>query len=82
MSDLQHGEDDGGPDLQHRKFTSLYKASNARLDTDRYSQLSQNETVNSRLKRTYGAFVRSRHWWYQFRELTIAYLIHNFDQTL
>ncbi|TKX52627.1 IS5/IS1182 family transposase, partial [Halorubrum sp. SP3] len=40
------------------------------------------ETVNSTLKRKYGAFVRSRRWWKQFRELTIACLIHNVDRSL
>ncbi len=39
-----------------------------------YGQRSQNETVDSRHKRKYGAFVGSRHWWEQFRELTIARL--------
>ena len=70
------------PLIKHREFTSLHKAWNARLDTDLYGQRSQNETVNSSLKRKYGEFVRSRYWWKQFRELTIACLIHNFDRTL
>ncbi len=56
------------------EFTSLHRAWNARLDTDLYGQRSQSETVNSTLKRKYGAFVRSRRWWKQFRELTIACL--------
>jgi len=46
------------PLIKHRGFSSLHKAWNARLDTDLYGQRSQNETVNSRLKRKYGAFVR------------------------
>ena len=66
----------------HRLIKSLHKAWNARLDTDLYGQRSQSETVNSTLKRKYGAFVRSRQWWKQFRELTIACLIHNLDRTL
>jgi len=48
---------------KHCEFTSLHKAWNARLDADLYSQRSQSETVNSTLKRKYGAFVRSRRWW-------------------
>ncbi len=70
------------PLIKHREFSSLHKAWNARLDADLYGQRSQNETVNSRLKRKYGAFVRSRHWWKQFRELTITCLIHNLDRSL
>lgn len=31
--------------------------------------------VYSSLKRKYGAFVRSRQWWKQFREITIAYIL-------
>jgi IS5 family transposase len=75
-------EEDVRPIIKHREFSSLHKAWNARLDADLYGQRSQNETVNSRLKRKYGAFVRSRHWWKQFRELTIACLIHNVDRSL
>ena len=70
------------PLIKHREFSSLHKAWNARLDADLYGQRSQNETVNSRLKRKYGAFVRSRYWWKQFRELTIACFAHNLDRSL
>ena len=70
------------PLIKHREFSSLQKAWNARLDADLYGQRSQNETVNSRLKRKYGAFVRSRHWWKQFRELAVGCLTHNIDKTL
>ncbi|EFW91129.1 transposase IS4 family protein [Haladaptatus paucihalophilus DX253] len=75
-------EDGVRPLIKYREFLSLHKAWNARLDTDLYGQRSQNETVNSRLKRKYGAFVRSRHWWKQFRELVVGCLTHNIDKTL
>jgi IS5 family transposase len=68
--------------IKHREFSSLLMAWNARLDADLYGQRSQNETVSSRLKRKYGAFVRSRHWWKQFRELVVDCLTHNIDKTL
>jgi len=70
------------PLVKHREFSSLHRAWNARLDADLYGQRSQNETVNSRLKRKYGAFVRSRHWWKQFRELVVGCLTHNIDKAL
>ncbi|OYR51334.1 IS5/IS1182 family transposase [Halorubrum sp. Ea1] len=70
------------PLIKHREFTSLHRAWNARLDTDLYGQRSQSETVNSTLNRKFGAFVRSRRWWKQFWELTIACLIHNIDRSL
>ncbi len=70
------------PLIKHREFSSLHKARNARLDPDLYGQRSQNETVNSRFKRKYGAFVRSRHWWKQFRELVVGCLTHNIDKSL
>jgi IS5 family transposase len=70
------------PLIKHREFSSLHKAWNARLDADLYGQRSQSETVNSTLKRKYGAFVRSRRWWKQFRELTLACLVHNIDRSL
>ena len=75
-------EEDVRPLIKHREFSSLHKAWNARLETDLYGQRSQNETVNSRLKRKYGTFVRSRHWWKQFRELVIGCLAHNIVKTL
>ncbi|SNZ11976.1 Transposase and inactivated derivatives, IS5 family [Natronoarchaeum philippinense] len=70
------------PLIKHREFSPLHKAWNARLDADLYGQRSQNETVNSSLKRRYGAFVRSRHWWKQFRELVVGCLTHNIDKSL
>ena len=70
------------PVIKHREFSSLHKAWNARLDADLYGQRSQSETVNSRIKRRYGAFVRSRHWWKQFRELAVGCLTHNIDKAL
>jgi len=70
------------PLIKHREFSPLHKAWNARLDTDLYGQRSQNETVNCRLKRKYGAFVRSRHWWKQFRELVVGCINHNIDKAL
>ncbi|WP_254280632.1 IS5 family transposase [Haloarcula marina] len=68
------------PLIKHREFSSLQKAWNVRIDADLYGQRSQTESVNSRLKRTYGAFVRSRRWWKQFREIGVACLTHNLDQ--
>ena len=70
------------PLIKYREFSSLHKVWNARLDADLYGQRSRNETVNSRLKRKYGAFVRSRHWWKQFRERAVGCLTHNIDKAL
>jgi IS5 family transposase len=70
------------PIIKHREFSPLHKAWNARLDVDLYGQRSQSETVNSTLKRKYGAFVRSQRWWKQFREVAITCLIHNIKRTL
>ena len=75
-------EDGVRPVIKHQEFSPLHKAWNARLDANLYGQRSQNETVNSRLKRKYSAFVRSRHWWKQFRELVVGCLTHNIDKTL
>lgn len=70
------------PLIKHREFSPLHKAWNARLDGDLYGQRSQNETVNSRIKRKYGAFVRSRRWWKQFREIIVGCITHNIDKGL
>ena len=81
---VRAGPRDAGvrPLIKHREFSPHHKAWNARLDADLYGQRSQNETVNSRLKRKYGAFVRSRRWWKQFRELVVRCLTHNIDKSL
>ncbi len=75
-------EDGTRPLIKHREFSSLHKAWNARLDADLYGQRSQNESMNSRRKRKYGAFIRSRRWWKQFRELVVGCLTHNIEKSL
>ncbi|MDB2238761.1 IS5 family transposase [Halorubrum ezzemoulense] len=70
------------PLIKHREFTLLHKVWNAQLNADLYGQWSQSETVNSTLRRKNGAFVRSRRWWKQFCELTIACLVHNVGRSL
>jgi len=50
-------ENDVRPLIEHREFSSLHEAWNARLDADLYGQRSQNETVNSSFKRKYDAIV-------------------------
>ena len=70
------------PLIKHREFTSLHKAWNARLDTDLYHQRNMNETVNVTIKQKFGAFVRSRLWWKQFRELVIKCVVHNVERSL
>lgn len=70
------------PLIKHREFSSLHKAWNTRLDATLYGKRSQNETVNSSLKQKFGAFVRSRVWWKQFRELVIKCVVHNVERDL
>ncbi|MFB1064830.1 IS5 family transposase [Natrinema sp. H-ect4] len=70
------------PLIKHREFTSLHKAWNARLDSDLYHQRNMNESVNAAIKQKFGAFVRSRRWWKQFRELVIKCVVHNVEQSL
>ena len=41
-----------------------------------------NETVNTAIKQKFGAFVRSRRWWKQFRELVIKCVVHNVERDL
>jgi IS5 family transposase len=45
-------------------------------------QLKVTLLVDTKVNAMYGAFVRSRRWWKQFRELTIACLVHNVDRSL
>ncbi len=41
-----------------------------------------NETVNAAIKQKFGAFVRSRRWWKQFRELVIKCVVLNIERGL
>jgi hypothetical protein len=41
-----------------------------------------NETVNAAIKQKFGAFVWSRRWWKQFRELVIKCIVYNFQRGL
>jgi IS5 family transposase len=70
------------PLIKHREFTSLHKAWNTRMDSDLYDQRNMNETVNAAIKQKFGAFVRSRLWWKQFRELIIKCVVHNLERSL
>ncbi|SEL78565.1 hypothetical protein SAMN04488691_10828 [Haloferax larsenii] len=65
------------PLIKHREFISLHKAWNARLDSNLYHRRNMNETVNAAIKQKFGAFVRSRRWWKQFRELVIKCVVYN-----
>jgi hypothetical protein len=70
------------PLIKHREFTPLHKAWNARLDSNLYHRRNINETVNAAIKQKFGAFVRSRLWWKQFRELVIKCIVHNLERSL
>jgi IS5 family transposase len=70
------------PLIKHREFASLHKAWNAQLDGDFYRRRNMNETVNATIKQKFGAFVRSRRWWKQFRELVIKCVVHNLERGL
>ncbi len=70
------------PLIRHREFTPLHKAWNARLDSGLYYQRNMNKTVNAAIKQKFGAFVRSRLWWKQFRELVIKCVVHNLERSL
>jgi hypothetical protein len=41
-----------------------------------------NETVNAAIKQKFGAFVRPRVWWKQFRELVIKCVVHNIEREI
>ncbi len=70
------------PLIKHWEFTSLHRAWNAPLDSDLYHRRNMNETVNAAIKQKFGAFVRSRLWWKQFRELAIKCVVHNLERAL
>ena len=54
------------PLIKYQIMNSLDHAHNARMDGDRYHQLSMSESVFSSIKRTLGSAVRARSWWLEF----------------
>jgi IS5 family transposase len=70
------------PLIKHCEFTPLHKAWNERMDADLYHQRNMNETVNAAIKQKYGAFVRSRVWWKQFRKLVLKCVVHDLELAL
>ncbi len=41
-----------------------------------------NESVNAAIKQKFGAFIRSRRWWKQSRELVIRCVVYNLERSL
>ena len=70
------------PLIKHREFAPYDKAANARMDRRIYHRRNLVETVISVLKRRYGAGVRSRVWWRQFRELVAKCLVYDMERTV
>jgi len=68
------------PLIKHRIFAPYDHAHNARIDDDRYNQRSMTETANSSVKRSYGAAVRAREWYREFREVVLMCLVYNIKQ--
>jgi len=65
------------PLIKHRIMNPLDHANNARMNSDRYHQLSTEETVFSSIKRTLGSAVRARIWWLKFREMLLKAVVYN-----
>ena len=70
------------PHVKHREFAPRHKARNARLGSNFYHKQNVNETVDTAIKQKFGAFVRSRLWWKQSRELIINRVVHNLGRGL
>jgi len=65
------------PVIRHREFTSLDAAHNARIDDDIYHQRPIVESVFHAMKQRFGATLRARIWFGQFRELVLKAAILN-----
>jgi len=70
------------PLIKHRELGPYHKGANSRMDRKLYHQRSLVETVISVMKRKYGAAVRSREWWRQFREMVAMCLVYNLERAM
>jgi IS5 family transposase len=52
------------------------------MDSDRYHQRSMSETVFSSIRRTLGAAVRARSWWFEFREMILKSTVYNLSRSV
>lgn len=67
------------PVIKHREFSPLDMAHNARHDEDTYHRRSIVEAVFFALKQRYGATLRARTWFGQFRELVLKSDVGNVE---
>jgi len=70
------------PMIRHRLFAHYDHAHNARLDSDLYGQRWMAETAFSAIKRRYGAAVRPRAWYREFRELVLTATVYNLERAI
>ena len=68
--------------IEHRIYSSLDQAHNARMDSDRYNQRSMSETVFSSIKRTLGFAVRARNWWLEFWEMLLKATVSSLHRSV
>ncbi len=70
------------PVIKHREFYSLDAAHNARIDDETYHQRSIAESIFFALRKRFGATVKARTWFGQFREIVLKAAVRNIEQSL
>jgi len=70
------------PLIKHREFKAYDLAHIARIDDQLDHQRSMIESVNSMIKRSYGASLRSQRWYRQFREIAIIVVVHKIERAV
>lgn len=75
-------EADIRPVIKHREFYSLDAAHNARIDDKTYHRRSIVESIFFALRKRFGAVIRARTWFGQFREVVLKSAVRNIEQAL
>ncbi len=70
------------PVIKHREFYSLDAAHNARIDDTTYHQRSIAESIFFAIRKRFGATLKARTWFGQFREIVLKSATRNIEQAI
>jgi IS5 family transposase len=70
------------PVIKHREFCALDAAHNARIDDATYHRRSIVEAIFFALRKRFGATLRAKTWFGQFRELVLKAAVRNLEQAV
>jgi transposase len=68
--------------IKHREFKASCKEENQAICKALYDKRNIIESIISAIKRKYGAYIRSRYWGRQFREIIAKHFLYNLERAI